>query len=165
VTNLTGEGQSEVYLTDARDPDWSPDGSILAFSASDRQNQDIYVINVDGTGLTRLTSHDARDRHPDWSPDGAAIAFSSTRRSKRYPDIHLLDLSLGTEEQGNIPVQLTSGDRLEIRPDWSPDGSWIAFLSHELGAEHGTIYAVSVDGTLLVQVTADNVYHSPRWRP
>ncbi len=113
----------------------------------------------------RLTSHEARDRHPDWSPDGTAIAFSSTRRSQRYPDLYLLDLARGTEEEGNMPLQLTAQDKLEIRPDWSLDAAWIVYLSHELGAEHGTIYAVSVDGLVLVQVTADNVYHSPRWRP
>ena len=160
MTELTSE-----TLHDERDPDWSPDGSMLAFSASDGQNQDIYAINIDGSGLTRITSHEARDKHPDWSPDGIEIAFSSTRRSQRFPDIYLLDLSLGTEGEDNLPIQLTAEDKLEVRPDWSPDGSWIVFLSHELGAEHGTIYAVDVHGQSLVQVTADNVYHSPRWRP
>ena len=160
IATLTGE-----TLHDERDPVWSPDGSRLAFSASDGQNQDIYVIKIDGTGLTRITNHEARDRHPDWSPDGTEIAFSSTRRSQRFPDIYLLDLNLGTEDEGNVPLQLTAEDKLEIRPDWSPDGSWIVYLSHELGAEHGTIYAVDVDGQFLVKVTADNIYHSPRWRP
>ncbi|NIV39930.1 MAG: hypothetical protein GWN58_64150 [Anaerolineae bacterium] len=64
-----------------------------------------------------------------------------------------------------MPLQLTSADKLESRPDWSPDGAWIVFLSHELGAGHGTLYAVSGDGRYLVQITADNVYHSPRWQP
>jgi Tol biopolymer transport system component len=160
TTELTGEG-----LSDVRDPDWSPDGSQLAFSASDGRNQDIYVVQVDGSGLARLTNHEARDKHPDWSPDGTKIAFSSTRRSQRFPDIYLLDLRSGTEEEGNMPLQLTAEDALEIRPDWSPDGSWIVYLSHELGAEHGTIFALYVDRQVRVQVTADNVYHSPRWQP
>ena len=93
------------------------------------------------------------------------IAFSSARCSLRYPDLYLLDPALGTEEEGNIPLQLTAADKLEIRPDWSPGGAWIVYLPRELGAEHGTIHAVSADGRVLVQVTADNVYHSPRWRP
>jgi Tol biopolymer transport system component len=160
ITKLADE-----RLNDERDPDWSPDGSRLAFSASDGQNQDIYVIKIDGTGLTRITSHEARDRHPDWSPDGTAIAFSSARRSQRFPDLYLLDLSLGAEGEGNMPLQLTAEDKLEVRPDWSPDRSWIVYLSHELGAEHGMIYAVNADGQSLVQLTADNVYHSPRWQP
>ena len=165
VTNLTGERLGGGHPSDARDPDWSPDGLRIAFSASDGRNQDIYLINVDGTGLTRLTSHEARDKHPDWSPDGMAIVFSSTRSSQRYPDLFALDLTLGTEEEGNAPLQLTAEDKLKERPDWSHDGAWIMFLSNELGAGHGTIYAVSADGRFLVQITADNVYHSPRWRP
>ena len=165
VTNLTGERLGGGQLRDARDPDWSPDGLRIAFSASDGGNQDIYFVNVDGTGITRLTSHEARDKHPDWSPDGMAIVFSSTRHSQRYPDLFSLDLTLGTEEEGNAPLQLTAEDTLKERPEWSPDGAWIMFLSNELGAGHGTIYAVSVDGRFLVQVTADSVYHSPRWRP
>jgi TolB protein len=170
VTNLTGEYQSDghvsdTHLSDARDPDWSPDGSRIAFSASAGQNQDIYVINVDGTGLTGLTNHEARDGHPDWSPDGTALVFSSTRRSQRYLDLYSLDLALGTEEEGNMPLQLTYADKLETRPDWSPDRAWIVFLSHELGAGHGTLYAVSGDGRYLVRLTADNVFHSPRWQP
>jgi len=164
ATQVTTQLPAE-HLSDARDPDWSPDGSRIAFSASDGRDQDIYIINSDGTGLTRLTSDEARDKHPDWSPDGTAIAFSSARRNQRYPDLYILDLTRGTEEEGNIPLQLTAEDKLEIRPAWSPDGFWIVFLSHELGAEHGTVHAVGVDGQHLVQVTAGNVYHSPRWRP
>ncbi len=152
-------------LRDACDPAWSPDGSVLAFSASDGRNQDIYVVTVDGTDLTRITSHSAPDKHPAWSPDGTQLAFSSTRRSQRFSDIYLLNLNLGTEDEGNQPIPLTAADRLEVRPDWSPDGSWIVYASFELGAGHGTIYAVSAGGGSPVQITADNVYHAFRWRP
>lgn len=160
ITKLTDE-----HLRDARDPDWSPDGSAIAFSASDGRNQDIYVVSADGTGLARITSHTALDKHPDWSPGGMQLAFSSTRRSQRFSDIYLLDLNLGTEEEGNQPTPLTAADTLEVRPDWSPEGSWIAYMSYELGAGHGLIYAVSAGGGAPVQVTADNVYHTFRWRP
>ncbi len=151
-------------LRDARDPAWSPDGSTLAFSASDGRNQDVYTVSVDGARLTRITSHSAPDKHPDWSPDGVKLVFSSSRRSPRFSDIYLLDLVLGTEVEGNQPIQLTAEDRLETRPNWSPDGSWIVYLSHELGAGHGTMYALEVNAQSRVQVAADNVYHSPRWR-
>jgi Tol biopolymer transport system component len=152
-------------LRDARDPAWSPDGSALAFSASDSRNQDIYVVRVDGSALDRITGHPAPDKHPEWSPDGMQLAFSSTRRSPRFSDIYTLDLRLGTEEKGNQPTQLTAADSLEVRPDWSPGGSWIVYLSFELGSGHGTIYAVRAGGGSPVQVTAGNVYHSFRWRP
>jgi len=47
---------------------------------SDRDgNEEIYVVNVDGMGLRRLTSNPARDIHPYWTPTGDKILFSSTR--------------------------------------------------------------------------------------
>jgi Tol biopolymer transport system component len=152
-------------LRDARDPDWSPDGLALAFSASDGHNQDIYVVSAEGTGLVRITNHPAPDKHPDWSPDGTELVFSSNRRSPRFSDIYMLDVDLGTEDEGNQAIQLTAEDRLETRPNWSPDGSWIVYLSHELGAGHGIMYALEVNSQTRIQVCADNIYHSPRWQP
>ena len=62
------------------DPAWSPDGSRVAFSSHhDRDDWEIYVMNADGTGLTRLTESVADDRSPGWSPDGLTIVFESDR--------------------------------------------------------------------------------------
>ncbi|GAB4425115.1 MAG: hypothetical protein Kow0031_04480 [Anaerolineae bacterium] len=61
-------------------PALSPDGSKVAFmSRREGENWDIYIINVDGSGLQRLTRDDAQDGLPTWSPDGNAIAFVSNR--------------------------------------------------------------------------------------
>ncbi len=49
----------------------------LAFTADSDGNGDIYAMNADGSGLTRLTNSPAFDSYPTWSPDGARIAFSS----------------------------------------------------------------------------------------
>lgn len=60
-------------------PALSPDGKQVAFMSRREDNWDIYVVNVDGSGLTRLTSDPAMDGLPTWSPDGRAIAFVSNR--------------------------------------------------------------------------------------
>ncbi len=73
---------------DAGDPSWSPDGQRIAFQSGRDGNLNIYVINVDGTGLRRLTDHPAADGRPAWSPDGQWIAFESDRDGKL--DIYIM---------------------------------------------------------------------------
>jgi dipeptidyl aminopeptidase/acylaminoacyl peptidase len=70
-------------------PAWSPDGRRIAFVSFGEHNGaacpadscppsgEIYVVDADGTGLTRLTMSAADDEHPTWSPDGSRIAFAS----------------------------------------------------------------------------------------
>jgi len=63
-------------------PAWSPDSSKVAFISKDDGNWEIYVINADGTGKTRLTNSPTSDGLPTWSPDGKWIAFRSDRDGK-----------------------------------------------------------------------------------
>jgi TolB protein len=60
-------------------PALSPDGSQIAFMSRREGNWEVYLINVDGSGLLRLTDDPADDGLPTWSPDGNAIAFVSSR--------------------------------------------------------------------------------------
>ena len=61
-------------------PSLSPDGTQVVFmSKREGENWDIYVSNIDGSGLIRLTQDNAQDGLPVWSPDGNAIAFVSDR--------------------------------------------------------------------------------------
>ena len=57
----------------------TPVSSRIAFHSDRDGNPEIYVMNADGSGQTRLTDNDAREGAPGWSPDGAKIAFSSDR--------------------------------------------------------------------------------------
>src|SRR5713101_8505611 len=57
-------------------PDFSPDGSRIAFGGSaGGSNPDLWIVNSDGSGATRLTSGADVDVFPAWSPDGSKIVF------------------------------------------------------------------------------------------
>jgi Tol biopolymer transport system component len=60
-------------------PDWSPDGTRLAFTSREEGNFEIYVVNANGTGRTRLTRSGGTNVAPTWSPDGQWIAYLSDR--------------------------------------------------------------------------------------
>jgi TolB protein len=93
-------------------PVFSPDGTRILFSttAAGASAPDLYVVNIDGTGLRRLTNHPASDTSPTWSPGGQEIAFTSDRAGR---------------EQVYIMNRLGEGLRQVTRegnnqtPDWS----------------------------------------------
>ena len=75
VRNPTGVNQ--FRRTEAQDfmPIWSPKADRIAFLSLRDGNQEIYVMNGDGSEQTRLTENDAKDYQMAWSPDGKRLAF------------------------------------------------------------------------------------------
>ncbi len=75
-------GAAPVQLSDHpsdTNPEFSPDGSTIAFMSERAGNWEIYRIDRDGSNLVALTSDSASDGLPTWSPDGSKIAFVSNR--------------------------------------------------------------------------------------
>ena len=103
-------GGSQVLVVDTdgsgdRWPNWNPNSSKIVFE----YNTDIYVINVDGTNFTQLTSNWS-DRHPSWSPDGSKIGFLSDRTGGS--EIFMMDTD------GTNITQVTNISTGIDRPDW-----------------------------------------------
>jgi Tol biopolymer transport system component len=115
VMNSDGSGQL-LLAQNAVDPTWSPDGLRIAFASVDQQ---LHVINADGTGNTPITPTTIRASQPAWSPDGAQIVFVNVADK---------DLML-VNPDGTALALLTSGSPVDDSPVWSPDGSRIAFVS------------------------------------
>ena len=121
-------------------PDWSPDGTKIAFvSSRDGSPSQIYVMDADGKNQTRLTDGPLQKRYPDWSPDGGKIAFTVRDRINH---IEVMDAD------GDNRAVL---ERDALTPSWSPDGGKIAFVSGRDGG--GEIYVIGADGQGLERVT------------
>lgn len=77
---LAPSGSCAIQLTkdlDSSEPAWSRDGNRIAFRGNSAAGAtDIWVMNVNGTGLRQLNADPVPDSQPTWSPDGAFIAWS-----------------------------------------------------------------------------------------
>jgi Tol biopolymer transport system component len=155
---IASDGSGETNITHnakANDsPDWSPDGTRVAFSTNRDGNWELYVMNADGSGATRLTrNRSADDAAPAWSPDGTKIAFH-TDRDGNY-EIYVMNAD-GTG-QTNLTKEVQSDD---VSPSWAPDSSRIVF-----GSE-GDLYVVRADGSEQTRLTSGSSYDFfPDWSP
>jgi hypothetical protein len=138
------------------DPTWSPDGMQIAFRSQRDGNDEIYVMNADGTCQINLTNEPLADWSPSWSPDGKRIAYARFFDGNPFTDIVLID------RDGSNLIRLTR-DHGEY-PAWSPDGSRIAFASARDG--NYEIYVMNSDGSAQTRLTNNPAYDmSPFWSP
>ena len=196
---VSGDGLGRrVIVSDAQagfrgtqDPDWSPDGRWIAFSAYTRDRfgvdsarlwqSDIYLASADGAHVRRLTGRGPGgeklyDEEPSFSPDGRRILFNRTTEStspgKRPPGSGLYSVGLdGGEPEpvfvGEFPSDGKYGGGIAgIRSaSFSPDGREIAFLVSD------ALYTVGSDGSNLRRrgtVGSEMIFNTsvvPIWDP
>jgi hypothetical protein len=115
-------------------PSFSPDGNKVTFEALDIGGKaDIYIFDITGKKLTRLTNDYYDDRDPDFSPDGKTIVFSSDRTA--YGLNNRYNLFLYRLDNNSISY-LTSGNRVDYSPQFSKDGKKIIYTSAEGGSQN-----------------------------
>lgn len=143
-------------------PSWSPDGSRIAFAASDGENTDIFVVDADGSNVLQITHDPAMDSYPSWSPDGTRIVFDNAgSESLDSADLSVTQEIFTVSATGGTPVRLTHDDVGEKQAVYSPDGSRIAVSRGDAG-----IWIMRADGTRLRRVRGiEGNLFSPRWSP
>ena len=153
--------------------DYSPDGRRLVFVRSTRQERPVglFVTNVDGTGVRRLTPKglivDNSGFAGSWSPEGDRVLFVARTSEDNHKAIWVVDADGGTPEQlSNTPacggLLSAAGQFGCYSPDWSPDGTKILFARFDGAGE--SIYTMNADGSGLTQVT-DGEDDQPDWAP
>jgi len=136
----------------------APSGGRMAVVLSRDGNAEIYLANLDGSGLRNLTNHPGIDVSPTWSPDGSQLAFVSNRHGS--PQIFVMGSG------GGAPRRITFAGSYNQTPSWCPrgDNPVIAFT----GADGGTfdIFTVASSGGAINRLTqAQGRNSDPAWSP
>lgn len=126
-------------------PQYSPNGSRIAFQSWRSGNQEIWTCLSDGSQLVKLTNFGGPlTGSPSWSPDGQQIAFDS--RTGGHSHIYVVGVNGGT------PRPVTDGAFNDIVPSWSRDGRWLYFGSNRSGSWQ--IWRVAASGGEPEQLTS-----------
>lgn len=107
-------------------PAISQDGRRVAFASNRNGYWDLYVLDLPGGQISRLTDTTEYEAAPSWSPDGLWLAYEA------YHDDNLEILIRSVSEPGD-PIHLTSDPAADHSPAWSPTGRNIAFVSDRSG--------------------------------
>ena len=165
TVNKDGTGLTKLTNLGAflNDPDWGPASDPRIIFGYEKENDDsgIFIMNDDGSNLTRLTT--GPDFQPSWSKDGTKIAFVRIRIGEIYSWIYTLVLN------GGDPERRTPESGRESTPRWSPDGTQMTFTTLEDVTGGGYNYEVSIGSstgpgaTNLAQHDQMDLYSD--WRP
>src|SRR5262249_47818444 len=151
------------------DPDWSPDGTKIAFTRRNAgpwfardPSVEIWVMAPDGSHQIQLTHNSTAESAPAWSPDGSLITY-------------MCDTSTGgTDNVWNICVMNADGsnqhqitfDLLNGTPSFSPDGTQIIFNKVDFSTFTYQLFTINLDGTNRHELTHDHCHNvTARWQP
>ena len=195
VTVNPDGSDSRPMAVDGSDPDWSHDGTRIAYT----QDENIRLMNTDGSGDVELVASPELNSHPVWSPDDTRLLFYRSGAlfvtPVAAPDpqpVFADDVpgAAGTwspdgsriaytspvdnghvgiwvaDADGTDPVRLTDGP-FDVRPAWSPAGNRILFRRQFVGGGQADIWAVNVDGSNSINVTNNPAAddYDPAWSP
>jgi Tol biopolymer transport system component len=116
-----------------RRPTWAPNGRKLAFSSGPNprlKSSQVYLVNLNGTGLRKLTNAPGGAAEPDWSPNGKTIVFTAGKPADLF----------AMPSGGGKARRLTRTKGVESAPAWTADGRSLLF------ARGGAIWSMPATG-------------------
>jgi dipeptidyl aminopeptidase/acylaminoacyl peptidase len=181
--------------TSAGNPQWTPDGNYLTFSASRVESKSqVWKLDMRGGEAQQVTDIEQGINGFEWSPDGSRLLLmirDKDENESEDPQPYVIDrlqfkrdyagyldrrrVHIYTYTPGDTTaVQLTFGDYDHSSPTWSPDGSKIAFVSNRTeepdGNQNNDIWVVDADqgeeeGGLIQVTQNEGSDSSPSWSP
>ena len=140
IWRMNADGTGPVQLTSAAapssEPEWSPDGAMIAYTRGTGANREVRVMNADGSADAQVAG--PQTYSPTWSPDGSRIAFVEFY----FDPIDVVDIYyvVETKPDGSNGRRITMG---AVHPEvsgplygpvndleWSPRGDEIAFTNN-----------------------------------
>ncbi|OGP11990.1 MAG: hypothetical protein A3G39_07010 [Deltaproteobacteria bacterium RIFCSPLOWO2_12_FULL_43_16] len=173
ITQITND--SYGYTGDFS-PALSPDGTKLAFSATDGYKRDIIVVDLTSTNaypgnIIRIldstpsgSSYSYDESSPSWSPDGTEITATRWQGSSTDREIIIFNVDTGEWRQITSSAVVEQIGKLE----WSPTESRIVYsaTTSESGSSRDDIFVINTDGSNKINLTNDNYADtSPSWSP
>lgn len=149
LTNITNDHR------DQNEPDWSPDGTRLAYVEERGPGTSIVVRDMRSGRSTTLAWLTEGVTGPTWSPDGQYIAFATE------------SLFVVPADGTSAPRQVAPGYVLTSEASWSPDGQRLTFAAFESSDDmSNALYVAGIDGGELKELTPGSQYvDQSRWSP
>ena len=137
-------------------PSWRNNNEV-ATTLSFEGDQNIYLVNPNGSVSRRVTNSRSIDVSPTFSSDGSRMAFVSSRNGA--PQIFIQDIQSGAVKR------LTFNGKYNTQPAWSPAGNRIAYSTMQSKGETD-LFVINADGTGLQQLTRKSGENEhPSWSP
>jgi len=153
---LNGRKEREISVEGVDqilNPAWAPDGHAIVFAGLSQGLSDLYVYDLMGSRLQRLTNDAYAEVHPAWSPNSRTIAFATDRFTTNLDTLAIGHYQLATIDPANARVERvqTFAGADSINPQWSGDGRQLYFISTRNGIPE--VYAVAIANGATTQLT------------